>query len=100
MPALVVSYDYHPNAVTLFEAHIKHSQSPGAVSTPIPETIMWSYITQIGSAIRAVHAAGLAVRMIDISKVLLTGKNRFVLFLFLKPCLLINLVASGLVPVV
>jgi PAB-dependent poly(A)-specific ribonuclease subunit 3 len=42
----------------------------------IPERILWSYIVQIASAIRRVHEAGLAVRTIDATKILLTGKNR------------------------
>ncbi|KIJ30453.1 hypothetical protein M422DRAFT_61714 [Sphaerobolus stellatus SS14] len=77
--SLIVAYDYHPNAVTLMEAHLKTRQSLGLnphSPAPVPETILWSYVTQIGSAIRAVHTAGMAVRILDVSKVLLTGKNR------------------------
>jgi PAB-dependent poly(A)-specific ribonuclease subunit 3 len=43
----------------------------------IPERTMWSYITQIAIAIKTVHEAGQAVRMIDATKMLVTGKNRF-----------------------
>jgi PAB-dependent poly(A)-specific ribonuclease subunit 3 len=82
--ALIVSYDYHPNAVTLFDAHLKiprRTHSTGlsnhiSATTLIPEPVMWTYITQIGNAIRTVHALGLAVRMIDATKILLIGKNR------------------------
>ncbi|KAJ3769682.1 hypothetical protein FB446DRAFT_746834 [Lentinula raphanica] len=42
----------------------------------IPERILWSYIVQIASAIKRVHEAGLAVRTIDATKIILTGKNR------------------------
>ncbi|KAJ3879251.1 hypothetical protein F5051DRAFT_403244 [Lentinula edodes] len=42
----------------------------------IPERVLWSYIVQIASAIKRVHEAGLAVRTIDATKILLTGKNR------------------------
>ncbi|KAJ3997263.1 hypothetical protein F5050DRAFT_1753432 [Lentinula boryana] len=45
-------------------------------SNGIPERILWSYIVQIASAIKRVHEAGLAVRTIDATKILLTGKNR------------------------
>ncbi|THH17482.1 hypothetical protein EW146_g3335 [Bondarzewia mesenterica] len=80
--SLVVAYTYHPNAVTLYDAHIK-PKSPtfqnGRLQVPshhIPERTIWSYIVQIASAIKVVHAKGLAVRMIDVTKVLVTGKNR------------------------
>ena len=42
----------------------------------IEERTLWSYIVQIASAIKAVHERGLAVRMIDVTKILVTGKNR------------------------
>jgi PAB-dependent poly(A)-specific ribonuclease subunit 3 len=42
----------------------------------IPERVLWTYIVQITSAIKRVHEAGLAVRTIDATKILLTGKNR------------------------
>lgn len=80
--ALVVAYDYHPNAQTLYEAHLKpkaptfHNDRLQVQSTTVPERTMWTYVVQIANAIKAVHDAGLAVRMIDATKVLLTGKNR------------------------
>lgn len=81
--ALVVAYDYHPNAQTLYEAHLKpkvstfHNDRLQVQSTTVPERTMWTYVVQIANAIKAVHDAGLAVRMIDATKVLLTGKNRY-----------------------
>lgn len=83
--ALVVVYDYHPNATTLFENHVK--AKAGQVSNGrgnrtqerIPERTLWSYIVQIASAVKAVHDAGLSVRVIDVTKVLITSKNRFVI---------------------
>jgi PAB-dependent poly(A)-specific ribonuclease subunit 3 len=50
--------------------------------TQIPERTIWSYIVQIASAIKKVHDAGHAVRMVDVSKVLLTGQNRWVFLSF------------------
>ncbi|KAK7688505.1 hypothetical protein QCA50_008043 [Cerrena zonata] len=80
--SLVVVYDYHPNATTLFENHVK--AKAGQVSNGrgnrtqerIPERTLWSYIVQIASAVKAVHDAGLSVRVIDVTKVLITSKNR------------------------
>lgn len=77
--ALVVAYDYHPNAQSLAELHFKSNkpyQGGRAQPERITEATLWSYIFQIASAMKAVHDAGLALRMVDASKVLLTGKNR------------------------
>lgn len=38
--------------------------------------MLWGYIVQIASALKSIHAAGLAARCLEPSKVLLTGKNR------------------------
>ena len=81
--ALVVVYDYHPNARTLYEAHIKPKAPQyqnGRLMTQsprLPERTIWSYVIQIARAIKAVHDAGMAVRIIDATKVLVTGQNRY-----------------------
>lgn len=90
---MVVAYAYHSGAQTLHDTHFKvkpptlqqgyQHRSQMLVQpqpTTIPERTMWSYIIQIASAIQKVHASGLAVRMIDASKILVTGQNRYVLF--------------------
>ena len=59
---------YHPNAMTLEQAYLLQRQ-------PVTEEVLWSHILQMLSAIHAVHQAGLAVRTIDISRVLVTGKE-------------------------
>ena len=75
-------YDDHPNAQTLYEAHIKpkvpqfQNGRIQAQSNRIAERTIWSYLIQIANAIKAVHDAGLAVRLIDPTKILITGKNR------------------------
>jgi len=82
--SLVVVYDYHPNSRTLYEAHVKtksaqflNGHGRGAASDGrVSERTLWSYIIQIASAMKAVHDAGLSLRVIDTSKVLITGKNR------------------------
>jgi len=67
---LFLAYDYHPCAVSLEKYHF--SMHPSY----IPEDVLWSYITQLASGIRAIHAAGLACRVVTLSKVILTGRNR------------------------
>ncbi|KAK2747747.1 PAB-dependent poly(A)-specific ribonuclease subunit 3 [Myotisia sp. PD_48] len=76
--SLIFVTDYHPLSKTLSEQHL---DAPNRYQTRqtgahIPEQIMWSYVTQIASALKAIHAAGLAARIIDPTKILLTGKNR------------------------
>lgn len=96
-PALVVSYAYHADSKTLYDAHMKPKPLPiptyqqsvyygrhqprnhlsnQSQQQWIEERTLWSYIVQIASAIKAVHERGLAVRMIDATKIIVTGKNR------------------------
>ncbi|KAI8145218.1 hypothetical protein BJV82DRAFT_605362 [Fennellomyces sp. T-0311] len=83
--SLVFVYDYHPCSATLQSLYFTPQgqammqaelQATGINSLLIPETTLWSYITQVASAIKAAHTAGLAVRSIDPSKILSTGKHR------------------------
>ncbi|KZT37126.1 hypothetical protein SISSUDRAFT_1048869 [Sistotremastrum suecicum HHB10207 ss-3] len=80
--SLVVVYDFHPNASTLFDTHIRPkplTYMNGRIqpqNAPIPERVIWTYLIQLANAIKTVHDAGLAIRTIDATKVLLTGKNR------------------------
>eukprot|EP00039_Didymoeca_costata_P007684 m.102711 g.102711 ORF g.102711 m.102711 type:complete len:507 (+) comp13781_c0_seq1:196-1716(+) len=64
-------YDFHPLSETLLSRHFQTNQ--GFVS----EELLWSYIIQITSALRAVHLSGLACRVIHPSKILVSagGKN-------------------------
>ena len=40
----------------------------------LPESLIWTYVVQLSSAIRTVHAAGLACRVLgDPSKIIITG---------------------------
>ncbi|EIW56636.1 uncharacterized protein TRAVEDRAFT_21734 [Trametes versicolor FP-101664 SS1] len=80
--SLVVVYEDHPDAQTIHEAHIKvkppqfqHGRLQ-AQSNRVSERTIWSYIIQIANALKATHDAGLAVRLIDATKILVTGKNR------------------------
>lgn len=80
--ALVVVYDYHPNSQTLFETHLRpkapqyHNGRLQSLNTRIPERTIWSYVVQIASAMKSVHDVGLAMRIVDASKILVTGPNR------------------------
>ncbi|KAK0189651.1 hypothetical protein F5146DRAFT_1051881 [Armillaria mellea] len=86
--SLVVAYAYYAGAKTLYDAHFKPQPPTVQPSfrshiqlqpTAIPERTIWSYIVQIASAIKKVHEAGLAVRMIDVSKILGHGQESVII---------------------
>ncbi|KAF2271612.1 PAB-dependent poly(A)-specific ribonuclease subunit PAN3 [Westerdykella ornata] len=80
--SLIVVTDYHPCSKSLAEEHFKPAQAPPrflgrqTTSNFVPEQVLWGYIVQIASALKAIHGAGLAARLITPSKVILTSKNR------------------------
>lgn len=72
--SLVLVYDYHPLSTTLLSKYLmkpEHSTYNG-----IKPDLLWSFVSQLTSAIKMVHGSNLAVRVIEASKILLTGKNR------------------------
>ncbi|ORZ01467.1 kinase-like domain-containing protein [Syncephalastrum racemosum] len=83
--SLVMVYDYHPCSTTLYHTYFTPQgqaalqtelQANGNNTSLIPEKTLWSYLTQLASAVKACHGSGLAARNIELSKILLTGKNR------------------------
>lgn len=42
----------------------------------VPEPLLWTYVIQLSAALRAIHANGLAARCVDVSKILVHGKNK------------------------
>ena len=75
--SLMIVTDYHPLSKTLSEAHFPSTRFPNRAQVlPVTEQILWGYIVQIANALKAIHSAGLAARVIDLSKILLTDKNR------------------------
>ncbi|CAG8488906.1 7888_t:CDS:10 [Diversispora eburnea] len=79
--SLVVVYDYHPLSQTLFDKHFSSLHTPnqliqgGVSGDNVPESVLWSYIIQLTSAIKTIHSTGLAARMIESTKILITNKN-------------------------
>ena len=72
--SVVVVSDYHPASETLAEKYFsKPYPRPGR---GLEET-MWSFIVQLASALKSIHSANLAARIIDRTKVLVTDENRF-----------------------
>ncbi|KAJ9300554.1 hypothetical protein DTO271G3_1718 [Paecilomyces variotii] len=75
--SLIFVMDYHPLSKTLAEQHLgAGNRFQNRHNTHIPEQVLWGYMTQIANALKAIHSNGLAARIIDPSKILLTGKNR------------------------
>lgn len=77
------AYDYHPTSRTLFTEHF--TPKPPTVGKNgrlqpqemhVQERTLWSYITQLANALKAIHSEGLAARMVEPSKILCTGRNR------------------------
>ncbi|KEF56974.1 PAB-dependent poly(A)-specific ribonuclease subunit pan3 [Exophiala aquamarina CBS 119918] len=77
--SLFVVTDYHPLSKTLLEHHhIGHNWARPARNNKdqVSEPVLWSYVVQIASALKVIHSSGLAARVVDPSKILVTSKNR------------------------
>lgn len=74
--SIVFVHEYHPLSVTLYDLHFGRTTRKFSANAIIGEKLIWSYLTQLVNALRAAHAMGLACRVIDLSKVLVTEKNR------------------------
>lgn len=65
--AVFFLYDYYPGARTLLDRFLDPNNGGGL---PFPESVVWSCVTQLVSAIRAVHSANLACRSIQLNHIL------------------------------
>lgn len=77
--SLFIVTDYHPLSKTLAEQHqLGQNRNVRTRSSldHVPEATMWTYVTQLASALKAIHNAGLAARVVDATKILVTGKSR------------------------
>jgi hypothetical protein len=76
--ALCFVSDYYPGSFTLAQRYFPAASSkrPAAVSAP-DESVLWSYIVQLVSALSSVHLAGLSLRgALDTRRIILTDTNR------------------------
>ncbi|XP_011210879.1 PAN2-PAN3 deadenylation complex subunit PAN3 isoform X1 [Bactrocera dorsalis] len=95
--SLVLVYDYHPGSQTLLAKYFTPTQEPNGYPDPfqgdarpfshksnlqrtnngplLPEASIWSIIMQLTAGLRAIHQAGLACKVLDPTKVLVTGKR-------------------------
>ncbi|WAQ97728.1 PAN3-like protein [Mya arenaria] len=54
----------------------KGSSGPRQHAGLLPESLIWSYVVQLSSSLRAIHAAGLSCRTLDPSKIVIYAKSR------------------------
>lgn len=71
--AVFFVHQYHAGAVTLRERFF--DVGPGGQGVPLPESLVWSCLVQLASAVRAVHGNGLAVRTLQLNHILCTQEN-------------------------
>ncbi|KAK6431521.1 PAB-dependent poly(A)-specific ribonuclease subunit 3 [Oleoguttula sp. CCFEE 5521] len=74
--SLIIVMDYFPLSQTLADKHFPRNAGAGRAIQFVPEHELWSYLVQLGNALRAIHQNDLAARSVVPSKVLLTSKNR------------------------
>ena len=70
--ALFFVHQYHPGATTLRERFFGHGHGGGV---PLPESLVWSCLVQLVSAVRAVHDNNLAVRTLQLNHILCTQEH-------------------------
>jgi PAB-dependent poly(A)-specific ribonuclease subunit 3 len=84
--ALFFVHNYHAGAVTFKERFFNNSNSSnsssntsgdniGSGGVPLPESFIWSCVTQLVSAIAAVHGSNLAVRTLQLNHILCTQEG-------------------------
>ena len=78
IPSLFFVTDFHPLSETLAQKHFTQQNrfSNRHSTSQILEPTLWNYVTQISNALKAIHDAGLAAKVIDPTKVILTSENR------------------------
>ncbi|KAL8645052.1 MAG: hypothetical protein Q9226_007473 [Calogaya cf. arnoldii] len=76
--SLIFVTDFHPLAETLAQRHFasSHRYTNRYSTSHVPEEAMWNYIVQIASALKTIHSNGLAARVLDPTKILLTDEGR------------------------
>jgi serine/threonine protein kinase len=79
--SLIFVTDYFPLAKTLAETHPPYTPHPQnrygrhQQHHRVEEDVLWSYLVQLGSALKTIHSQGLAARTLDPTKIIVTSKN-------------------------
>ncbi|KAL7734202.1 hypothetical protein ACLKA6_011873 [Drosophila palustris] len=95
--SLVLVYDYYPGSQTLLAKYFTPAPETNGYTDPfqgearpfshksnmqrtnngplLPESTIWSIIMQLTAGLRAIHQAGLACKILDPTKIIVTGKR-------------------------
>merc|ERR1719367_546098 len=68
-----------PNARSFNPGKMLRQQAVVSQSVLLPESLIWTYVIQMTSALRHIHLAGLACRTLDPTKILIINKTRLLL---------------------
>lgn len=71
--SLVFVHHFHPLSETLLHKHFSGG------SGYLPEQLLWSYLIQLTGALRSIHNGGLACRVIEPSKILVSGRGNLLI---------------------
>uniref|UniRef100_H2ZDN5 Poly(A) specific ribonuclease subunit PAN3 n=1 Tax=Ciona savignyi TaxID=51511 RepID=H2ZDN5_CIOSA len=86
--ALIFAHDYYAGAETMMSRHFQNPNNNYASKAKwnggtarqnaglLPESLIWTYVVQLTSALRCIHTAGLACRVMDPTKIIITDKSR------------------------
>ena len=76
--SLIVVTDYHPESSTIDQRYptVSFPRSNRNSHNRVEEKVLWSFVVQLANALRAIHSANLAARLISSNKILVTDEGR------------------------
>lgn len=74
--SLVFVYEYFPLSKTLQDVHFGPESYHQMNRLVMPEHLIWGYVAQVLNALKAIHGAGLAARLLEPSRIVVTGQSR------------------------
>ncbi|KHN85001.1 Uncharacterized protein Tcan_07091 [Toxocara canis] len=84
--SLLFVYDFHPLSETLKLRHLNSrvngmsaTYMDGIGSGGLQESLIWTYIVQLSSALRAIHSSGMAARTVEPTKIIVFSKTKLML---------------------
>lgn len=74
--SLVFVYEYYPNSQTLMSTHFGPESYQQMNRIVTSEKLIWGYISQLLLALKTIHGAKLAARIVEPTRILVTDNNR------------------------
>uniref|UniRef100_A0A0N5A8J3 PAN2-PAN3 deadenylation complex subunit PAN3 n=1 Tax=Syphacia muris TaxID=451379 RepID=A0A0N5A8J3_9BILA len=103
--SLLFVYDYHPMSETLRARHFDNQLNglnanfsaggktlnalSNMIGAGVQESVLWTYVVQLSSALRTIHGSGMAARTIDLTKIIVFSKTK----LMLSSCGILDVIA-------